>query len=174
MRILRTPFILAETSPAIPITISILATVFLFVLVRIAMDLYQSQGRDLVIVARRIADLDARVVRLDVTIENLKKQSKSLKDIQIAAFQGKVPLCLGRLEEAPIQRQGDPSFIARASEGYTLNISSNSKNEAIIEFHLSEARKNVYILATNQEGKRVRAYLNLDSSQVQLLTFRKF
>ncbi|MBR1847223.1 MAG: hypothetical protein IJ787_05870 [Bacilli bacterium] len=169
-----TYFVLAETpNPILPVALSVLGTVVLFVLVRLAMFLYRSQDSEVIIFARRIADLNAKVVRLQLTVENLKHQPKALRDLQIVAYEGKEYTCLAKLDIAPIQSSGSPNLIESSGETYGLYFASNSRNEVVVHFTLSEPRKSAYLLATNIKGQKVRAYLNLESNDAQILSFRK-
>ncbi|MBO5529255.1 MAG: hypothetical protein J6A47_08090 [Bacilli bacterium] len=161
----------ANTGAALPLTISVLATAVVFVLVKIATMIYRSG--DILIMAKRMSDLDPKVVRLTLTMENLQKSEKKLQDIQIAVKKDKKLCPVASLAGAPIQRYGDTNFLGSNDLGYYFSLLPGSKNEAIVEFHLDEPYRNVYLLGKNLKGQPVKAYVNLDTSEVQMLSFHR-
>ena len=67
----------ANTGAALPLTISVLATAVVFVLVKIATMIYRSG--DILIMAKRMSDLDPKVVRITLTMENLLRARRNSK-----------------------------------------------------------------------------------------------
>ena len=165
---------LAETTVSpLPFVFSVIGTIVLFILVRLAMYLYRYGDRNLLIFARRIADLDACMLRLDLVIENLERGEKQLSNLRIVSYQGHASETLAELKVAPIQRQGSSAFIQKDGSGYSLHAANGTKNEAVVEFVLTAPCKQAYLVAENQKGKTVKAYLNLSTSETQMLSFRK-
>ena len=167
-------FVLAEAevaSPAIPVTVSVGASILLFVLVRIAMHLYSSQ--DILIMGKRLVDLDTTIVRLSLSVENLQKKEKKLKSLQLAVKDGKNLKTIATLYCAPIQRHGDRSFIGYDDSGFFLDMKAGSANEAVIEFHLKSPCSRAYLMGVDAKGRLVKARIDLVTTETQMLSFHR-
>ena len=155
----------------LPLAISLLATVLLFVLARLAFFLYRAG--DLTISCRRLAELDPCMVRLDLIMENHKKAERTLQGLYIARYEGNQLVPLAMLTKDPIQRLGDSDFIEKKDRDYIFHLLPGKKNEAIVEFDLIESAPEIYLVATNKKGKCVKARLNLNDTNAQVLEFHR-
>lgn len=157
---------------AIPIAISVLGTIVLFILARIAMRLYWSG--DFIMAAKKLQDLDPKSVRLILSVENRRKTVKELHSIFLARRDKSDESPLALLIHLPIVRNGDEDVVRRASSGeYYLVMRPNRKSELVLEFVLPERVDKVFMVATDEKGRRIKAPLSLDDSSTQLLEFRR-
>ena len=157
---------------AIPIAISVLGTIVLFILARVAMALYRSE--DLIVAVKRIQDLDPRSLRLIVSMENRRKSIKEFHSIFLARKGKNGFEAVAVLVHLPLVRLGGDSFVRREASGdYYLRAKPGTKCEAVLEFDLPEAMESVYFIATDEKGRRLSAKLSLIGTATQTLDFRR-
>ena len=157
---------------AIPIAVSVLGTVVLFILARIAMALYSSE--DLIVAVKKLQDLNPRHIRLILSMENRRKNPKEFHSICLAKREKDSFEAVAVLIRLPLVRQGGENFVRRDPSGdYYLNARPGSKNEVVLEFELPEKMDEVYLMAFDEKGRRVRTKIDLNSTGTQTLSFHK-
>ena len=168
---------LEEVVNASPIAIwsivtSVVGGVLVFVITRLAIFLYRSG--DVSIYCKRIADLNPRCVKLSLRVENGQAEGRRLNDLSLYANEGKDLVRLAGLEETPVLRKGQHTFIQGRGEQACLQCGPHSDNEAILEFKLPTARDDVFLVYTNMKGRKRKAKVKLGDSSERLLTFHHF
>lgn len=165
-------FTAAAGKAAIPIAVSIIGTIVLFILARAAMALYRSE--DLIVAVKKLQDLDPRSVRLIVSMENRRKSIKEFHSLYLARKGKNGFEAVSVLVRLPLVRIGGDSFVRRDESGdYYLRVKPNSKFEVVLEYELPEAMDVVYLLATDEKGRRLSARLLLSQTGTQTLDFRR-
>ena len=159
------------SSPALPIGLSIVGGVVLFLLAQVAMRL--ARAGDVSISVRRIADLNPRIVRLAIGIQNQNRLVYALHRVCFAVKEGKEWKVVAPISGDPIQRSGDPSFIRKTEEGYSFFAATGTRNEVVIECELPEAMKEICLLAYDGSGKPIYTKIDLGSTEAQSVSFRR-
>ena len=168
----------AETAPtANPIAIwsimsSLAGGLLLFVLVRLAVHLYRSG--DVEAYVRRIADLNPRLIRLQLRVENGLSVGKKLSEISLYVRKNGKLAKAASLADTPLIRQGELDFVQGQGEASALLCPPHSKNEAVLEFRLQEAFDSVYLVYTDAKAKKRKAKVHLTHTGEQLLAFHRF
>lgn len=160
-----------KISPALPIGISVGASVLLFVLAQVAMHLYRENYLDVIV--RKMADLDPKNIRLQLNIHNSRHRELILKNIRFAWKEGKNWVEIAPISAAPIQRLGDPRFVRKENGGYSFYAAGGSQNEVIIECTLPQAMSEICIIGENPKGRTMCAKVNLSTLQAQVIAFRR-
>ena len=159
-------------SPALPIGITIGGAVLLFLLSQIAMRLYRMG--DVNIYVKRMADLDPKMVRLNLDVRNANRKPYVLNHIRFATKIDGKWVEVSPLSGEPIQRKGDSAFVQKDGDGgYNLFSAVNTENEVVLETELPEALSEVCLVAENHKGKTVYATVRLDTFHPQGIIFHR-
>ena len=167
-------FILAmteSTSPALPVSLSLLGTVVVFILTRIAIYLYRSGEMGVRI--RRYADLDPTTVRLHLLVENARQKNIAFSEFALAQKVGKELKVVAPLSGAPIVRRGGIECLQQRNGFYVLSIRSGATVEVVLEFHLSLPLTETYLCCLDDKGKHFKAKLLLNSFETQDIHFKR-
>ena len=159
------------TSPALPIGITIGGAALLFLLSQVAMRLYRAG--DISVSAKRIYDLNPRILRLSFMVRNDNRKPYALYRLRFAVKEGSQWKLIDSLTLAPIQRSGAPTFIRKEAEGYSFIAPVNTSNEVVLECGLPCPMDEIYLVAEDAKGKTVSAKINLTRNETQGIVFRK-
>ncbi len=167
----------AETSASSPIAIwsifySLAGGLLVFVMVRFALHIIRSG--DIEAYAKRIADLNPKIVKFLFRVENGQNSEKCLSELALYVRKAGKMVRIATLEETPLMRHGDIHFVRGAREEASLHCAPHSKNEAVLEFRLPDAYQYVFLAYTNPKGQKRKAKILLRQSGEQLLVFHRF
>lgn len=157
--------------PVLPVVLSTVATVLVFVLVRFGIYLYRSG--EVAFSAKRIIDLDPRIVKLSIRVVNQERRERSLTNLALYEKAKEGYALLARAEVEPLLRDGPDTFLIRDPEGYGFRCPPFQSGEIVVEFTLPEKKDSIYLGGINRSGKFVVSSLSLSSSENQWITFRK-
>ena len=159
------------TGTVLPLAISLLATVVLFILGRLAFFLYRSG--EVTVYGKRLADLDPRIVRLSLVMENHQKSDWILQGLFLAKPQEKEWIPLAKLTKDPILRTGEITCVSKRDGEFCFLLTAGGKMEVVVEFELTSDSEETYLLALDKSGRLVKAKINLRDNAAQALSFRK-
>lgn len=146
---------------------SILATAFVFVLIRLA-KIIRKIG-EVEVVVRRMAELNPKEVKLSVLFGNADNKDREFTVFSLYKKEGKKWVCLAEPKEDPIQVDDGKGFLIHDSDGWKFHISKEHAHQVILDYVLPERADVVYVVCF--EGKKRRkAKINLSHFSEQ--TFR--
>ncbi len=163
----------ATTTPLAlwPILGSVVGGLLVFIMVRMAIHIYRMG--DVTVYAKRLTDLNPRIVKLFLRVENEQTKGRRLKELSLYIHEKKVGMRkVADLEETPLLREGQKEFIEGQGKDACLQCNPRSLNEAVLEFRLTEAYPEVYLVYTNMKGKKRKARIDLNNPSTQILFFR--
>ena len=161
----------ATNFPVVPIIVSAVATVVLFILARLAIYLYRSG--EVEVTVKRIVDLNPRVVKLSLRVENRERKERAIDGLCLVKKDKKGYSMLATPVHEPLLREGRGSFLRVSKRGFGLNCGPNEVGEMVVEFNLPAATGSVYLAGFNPKGKFVVAPLSLVDSSTQLISFHR-
>lgn len=161
-----------KSFPIIPVIASMTGALIVFVLARLAMYLYRSG--EVEVTAKRILDLNPRLVKLSLRVENREKNEQSLKGLCLVRKEKKGYFLVSSLEQEPVLREGPGTFVITKEDGFGFVCQPNQTGEIVVEFLLpSSSNKETFLAGYDRKGKFVVAPISLVDSSTQLLSFRR-
>ncbi len=133
---------------------------------------------DTSIEVRRMAYINIYEVRLLLRASTTRKGEHEFSDIFLAAEIDKVLLPITGVAALPLAQGGSTHFLLKSKKGYGFRIRDGHPFEAVFEFHIPEdndmSRLNkVFIVATDEKGRKRKAEISLRSTSSQVIRFRK-
>ena len=157
--------------PAVPVVISVISAVLLFVLLRVAFYLYGSG--EVEVSARRIVDLDPREVKLSLKAYNRKATSRNLTEVCLAIKKDNQFVRAASLQLAPLVSKEIHSEVTKENGVYGIVLHANAEMELIADFRLEQPTPTAYLVGKNAKGRYLAAAINLYESSYRLLEFKR-
>lgn len=163
-------------SALIPV-LTIIGTALVIALAYLAQ--YLAKAGDMLIEVRRMAYLDPLEVRLVIRFISTKKGETEFHNIVIARKNGKKYEVISEETPSPIIQEGSKNSIRPQENGYSIHIIERKVFEGIFYFSLKEGTdssdlSHAFLLATNKSGKQVKAPIDLLSTEIQSIHFKRF
>lgn len=133
---------------------------------------------DTTIEVRRMAYINVYEVRLLLRASTTAKGEHEYSDILLAAEIDNVLLPITGVAALPLAQGGSTHSLLKSQRGYGFKVRDGHPFEAVFEFHIPEdndmSRLNkVFLVATDQKGRKRKAEFSLLSTASQTLRFKK-
>ena len=174
-------FIFQSTGSSTPIIITVLSivgTILVAILVRVASQMYRNADKVLLVTMWKMVLLDKNEYKFRLKVENTTGKVTHMRDISIVYFDGKTMKVYSRLAAMPIQSDNNANFVSGSEEeGYMLRIFPHGKHNVVLDFKVNpltkvDAGTQFYLYYVNNRGKRRVAKINLGTDRVQVLQFK--
>lgn len=158
------------------IIIAAVGAVLVMILVTVAKQLKFGGIYD--VYCRRLAMLNEREIKLDISFSNETKTEKKIVGLSLAKKKDKEMIPIVGLALAPIARGNDYGVVSQKDGVYVLSIAPGSSRSVVVDFLLPKdfslkTGESLYLIGTDGFDKPIRAKFDL-SSRSQSLRFKRY
>ena len=163
----------SSATPWVITLLSILGSVLLFVLGRIAMKVYREEEFNMEV--RRMAFLDKWNVKLEIHFSNQTKKEKEFRALCLYGVSGGSLSKVAELKKLPIAGEGSDSYISYRHEIYDFRVPPFTDLTAVIDFDVPKGSKfeKYQLGCISEKGKLLLADIELRTNAPQTIRFKR-
>ena len=163
----------SSATPWVITLLSILGSVLLFILVRLAMRMYRQE--EFTMEVRRMAFLDKWSLKLEIHFSNQTKKEKEFRALCLYGVSGGSLSKVAELKKLPIAGEGSQGYISSRHEVYDFRVPPFTDLSAVIDFDVPKGSKfeKYQLGCISEKGKLLLADIELRTNATQTIHFRR-
>lgn len=163
----------SSATPWVITLLSVLGSVLLFILVRIAMRMYREE--EFTMEVRRMAFLDKWSLKLEIHFSNQTKKEKEFRALCLYGVSGGSLSKVAELKKLPIAGEGSQGYISSRHEVYDFRVPPFTDLSAVIDFDVPKGSKfeKYQLGCISEKGKLLLADIELRTNATQTIHFRR-